>query len=429
VTDDDLRDHFGDELTDALRARSRRAPTAELPVPVVSPAPRPRVGTRTRVLTAALAAAIVATGIAVIAFRDHGSPAVVATEPTSTAPTTTPLAASASGVADWTWVTVDHGWALVRRPCGATVCMALRTTSDGGRTWTAVKTPPVLDTYAQHDVGTTCAAQMCVVGVRFATGRIGWLFGPALLQTTDGGRTWTRVKGPDVLDVEASGGVAVRLTTADWAACGPVCANQIERERLATNSWQPVSTPVVSSPSLIILGSDAYIVSVPNLAGAGRTVLRRSTDSGRTWTEATDPCPGGGGAHVTTSASAAPDGVFVVLCSARQPPTTPFVRISTDGGKTFGARRPVPVAGAGAVRAASAQTLAVGYRSGGANAVLVSRDGGRTWHTTLRAAARGSGAVTLGWENATTARASFDSDAIWTTRDGGLDWTRNPVTP
>jgi len=431
MTDDDLRDTFGDELTEALRIRSRLRASTEVPVAVLSQVPRRR--TRRRLLTATLAVALVASAATVIAFR---SPATttgvrVATSPSSTARPTAmaPSVEARTGVADWTWVSAVQGWALVRKRCGETVCMSLHATDNGGLSWTTVPTPELLDTSAQHSVGMTCATHLCVSGVRFATTRIGWLFGPTFLQTTDGGRRWTRMPGPAVIDVEASQGVAVRLTATDWDACGGGCTSHIERTRLDAGSWRPVSTPAFGTSSLIILGSDVYLVSVPNPGRAGHAELRRSTDAGKTWAEMIDPCTGGSNDHIATSASAAPDGVFVVLCSARQQPMSPFVRISTDGGTTFGPRRPVPLNDFGVVRAASAQTLAVGYSTNSANGVLVSDDQGATWRAAFRPPLTASDLVTLGWEDSTTARVSFSSDTIWTTRNAGLDWTGNQVTP
>ena len=60
--------------------------------------------------------------------------------------------------------------------------------------------------------------------------------------------------------------------------------------------------------------------------------------------------------------------------------------------------------------------------------VMLSTDGGANWRTTLNVATQ-AGAVALGWENPQTARASFATDAMWTTRDAGRTWTENAVTP
>jgi photosystem II stability/assembly factor-like uncharacterized protein len=433
MTDDDLRDDFGDELTDALLARSRPAELADTAATVERRVRRVRV--RRQLLAAACAAVIAGSGVAVVALHGRGTARVnVSTSPPSTTPTTGTVPSSAdansSGIADWTWVSADHGWALVRTPCAATVCMTLRETTDGGRAWTTVRTPELLDPYAQLDGGATCAVRLCAFGVRFVTSHVGWLFGPSFLQTTDGGRTWTRVAGPDVIDVEASLGVALRLTTEHWADCDSTCTYHVEREVLGTNAWHQVTTAVPDNPSLIVLGNDAYVVSVPPIGSSAHAELRRSTDGGESWAAMTDPCTVGRGDYNTMSGSEGPDGVLVVLCSDRQL-LQPFVRVSGDGGKTFGPRRSVPIVGAssGVVRATSAQTMLVAYRAGSTNAVLTSSDGGDTWRTTLRPSVPATDAVTLGWETTQTARAAFDTDAMWTTRDSGVHWVLNTVAP
>ena len=287
--------------------------------------------------------------------------------------------------------------------------------------------PRVLYPYAQTDAATSCADRLCAFGVRFASARVGWLFGPGLLQTTDGGNTWVRVPGPDVTDIETSNGVALRLSTTNWPGCADSCAYRVERQQLVSAPWQPVGRPISGRPSLIILRALAYVVSAPGTGQPGPSALRRSTDAGTTWTAMADPCATGDSEHVTTSASAAPAGVFAVLCSARQQPTSPFVRTSVDGGKTFGPSRAVPIDTFGALRAASPETLIVGSSGVHANSVLVSTDGGDTWRTTLDTPRRTGDSLQLGWETSQTARVTFDTGSIWTTRDGGAHWTENAV--
>jgi photosystem II stability/assembly factor-like uncharacterized protein len=427
MTDDDLRDSFGDELTDALRARSRPIPSTTAAVAVVNRVRRVRA--RRRIFTATLAAAVAASAVLVFSLRTHGTAHInVAAGPSSTS--TAPAAAvGPTGVVDWTWVSPDRGWALLRTPCGTTVCVALRATNDGGRTWTTVRIPQVLYPYAQTNAAATCSARLCAFGVRFASARVGWLFGPGLLQTTDGGTSWARVPGPDVTDIETSDGVALRLSTTNWPGCAEDCAYRVERQQLVTAPWRAVGPPVSGSPSLIILRALAYVVSVPNVGHPGPSVLRRSTDAGNTWTGMADPCAASDSEHITTSASAAPDGVFAVLCSARQQPTSPFVRTSVDGGKSFGPSRAVPIDTFGALRAASAETLIVGSSSTQSNSVLASTDGGNTWRTTLYAPRLTGDSLLLGWESSQTARVTFDTGSIWTTRDAGARWTKNAVAP
>jgi len=428
--DDDLRDGFGEELTAALLARSRAATTVQ-PVDTVVTVERRvhRAHGRRRVLAAAAAAVVGASATAAIVLHGHTTARVnvAAHASSTTASAPPPVEPRTSGIADWTWVSADHGWALVREPCGATVCMALRETTDGGRTWAPVRTPALLDTEAQSDAAVTCATQLCVSGVRFATPKVGWLFGPAFVETVDGGRTWKREPAPVVTDVEASGDFALRLTTSR-VRCTSGCAFDVEREQLGTGAWRSVASSVSGHPSLLILRTDAYVVGVPDLAGTAGADLRRSHDGGKTWTAVADPCAVTSAGHVAISASEAPDGVFVVLCAARKKPTTPFVRISGDGGKTFGAPHDVPSI-ALVVRTASAQTILIGCNGSDTNVVLRSTDGGVTWRTALMSPFPTGGAVTLGWENPQTARVSLGANAIWTTRDAGGAWTKNAVAP
>ena len=256
------------------------------------------------------------------------------------AATTTTLPSSfkplTTGVEDWTSVSVDQGWALVRRPCGTTVCVGLRATIDGGATWTSLPAPDALDSAAQFDSDVACAARPCLSRVRFATSEIGWLFGPALFQTEDGGHTWTRIPSETVDDLEAANGVAMRITTPD-RDCGGGCEFHVDRLRSGSSAWEQLPTALYNFPSLILQGANAYIVDVPNWAGAGQTLLAHSTNEGTTWTSINDPCPGTAAGDRTASASAAPGGVLVVLCvsvdgdsgSVRFRPT--MARHSADG--------------------------------------------------------------------------------------------------
>jgi len=419
MTDDELRDSFGDDITDALRVRAH-GPAEPPPVQQELRLARSRRRTVAAAVVAFAVGAAAAVGVAVLVTRDDQARVRVGNEGRPPSPTNPsgfiPLA---TGIESWTWVRDEHGWVLLRRPCGEAVCPRLRETTDGGRTWKTRPTP---------------AAR--VSGVRFATAKIGWLFGPALVDTRDGGQTWSRVNSDQVVDVEAAHGVAMRMTTAD-SDCGAGCRYSLDLTKVDGNPWQRLpGAPIYQLPQLLLQGPDTYVASIPNFAGAGEADLRASRDEGATWTDIGDPCA----QHTdrqyrTASASAAPGGVLVVLCRSLVPPGA-TVRISTDRGQTFGAPYAipdVPVGGLSPVAAGSAQTIAVAYSDEHEHGVVVTNDGGKTWHTTLQPSIRPSAASTyppsLGWQDANTARVSFNTDAIWTTRDGGRSWTRQLVGP
>ena len=96
-----------------------------------------------------------------------------------------------------TFVSLRQGWALGT----AGGSLALRETTDGGRSWTVRPVPHIAGRHA--------------LNVRFADPRDGWIFGGALLWSThDGGRSWRRLVlhglglERSVYDLEASRGTA-----------------------------------------------------------------------------------------------------------------------------------------------------------------------------------------------------------------------------
>jgi hypothetical protein len=432
MTDEEFRDDFGDELVDALNIRARDGVTVDTAVAVRRRARRVR--TR-RILTAAAAVVLIAAGIGAAVATSRRGPGhlSVATSPSGTTGIPSSFGPLTTGVQDWTWVSDDHGWALAGTSCGSSVCVALRETSDGGRTWRSLPTPEALDVAGKYDLDAECATHACLSNVRFATSKIGWLFGPALFRTSDGGQTWTRESSAAVLDVEAAHGVAMRATTARYECI--TCDSHIDRAHLPATSWQRLSAPGgYLRPQLLLQGSDAYIVNYANGAGAGETYFRDSSDRGTTWTDIADPCAQPPRGYRASGASAAPGGVLVVLC-AEVGKSAAAVQISTDRGKTFGARHAVPGSflNADPIAAATGNTVAVAFSDPHARGILVSNDGGVTWRRALELRKSPSSSnsfdALLGWQDAHTGRASFNTDEIWTTRDAGRTWTENRVAP
>jgi hypothetical protein len=296
-----------------------------------------------------------------------------------------------------------------------------------------LSTPDALNVAGQYNIGAECTKHACLSGVRFATSKIGWLFGPDLFRTSDGGHTWTRESSAAVIDVEAAHGVAMRSTTSRYECI--TCDSRIDRVRLPSTAWNRLSaTGGYMRPQLLLQGTDAYIVNYPNGAGAGETHFRYSSDRGTTWSDFDDPCAKPPHGYRAAGASAAPGGVLVVLC-AEVGKSSAAIQISTDRGKTFGPRHAVPGSflNAEPIAAATSDTIAVAYSDPHGYGILVSNDGGITWRRTLTR--RRSSSTTnrfnplLGWQDAHTARASFNSNAIWTTRDDGRSWTENRVAP
>src|SRR5699024_4343891 len=83
-----------------------------------------------------------------------------------------------------------HLFALGSARCGATDCVQVVASEDDGRTWERRSAFTDLTTPGAR---TTPDRAHQVLGIRFATPQIGYLYGSTTKRTTDGGRTWSDV--------------------------------------------------------------------------------------------------------------------------------------------------------------------------------------------------------------------------------------------
>jgi hypothetical protein len=431
-----------------VRARLREYADSIRPVRDVPAAGRTRYRRRVRrqrtaaVLASALAVvAVTAVGVEIarrpdpshtLQFQTFGTDSTgfsstVAPSPsaTKTSSFTPGQAVSGLPLADTSWISNDEGWALVTG--------ALLHTVDGGTTWRFVSTPPATVLAREPgaaEPGVGCSKDVCVSQVRFADRRNGWLFGRALLTTTDGGLTWTRDPSSAVLALEVAHGRAFRVVS--YRECFPPgCAYFVETATVGTSSWQRLAAPGVSGDGVQLLyeGPRLYVAVYGNPAGGADAHIKllRSLDSGKTWQLRPDPCGDIKGQEVDTSSlAAAPGGFLVALCQPRSFSFGLFVTTSFDAGTTFGSMLKLPLsaqATGGAIAAGSPGSIVVGARDGNAWLVTVSHDMGGTWRTTLSHRAAVDLVVFLGFEDDRTGRVAFVGDRLWTTRDAGDTWT------
>lgn len=368
----------------------------------------------------------------------EGGPRKVSPTPTVSSPMSMPATGSPSpspaagglAIIDSTWVSADDGWVLGRTTCGSAVCITLKATSDGGRTWREVTSPggpPAADMLEE------CVAP-CVTNVRFANRMIGYAFGPGFFVTRDGGRTWVSEPARLVFNVEISRGRAFRVVGHMTGCPGP-CDVRMEVSDVGSRGWRELATPRLDAvrTELIAEGSRVYLAAHGNPAGGAEdahTRYLRSLDAGRTWQRFDDPCgDDAGGENDGTAMAAAPGGVLSILCTSRMRPTQlNFVVTSTDDARSFGPRRQLPNAATIAISLGSARTIAVSAFRGAGPRLFVSHDGGRSWRVTLEApvpADPEDSGFFLGFQNAATARAAFAGPSIWTTRDAGRTWRRS----
>jgi photosystem II stability/assembly factor-like uncharacterized protein len=337
---------------------------------------------------------------------------------------------------DLTWVSDQRGWALAAVPCARGLCPRVAATRDGGRTWTALPAPP----------GLTRNGGMDVSSIRFATARVGYLFGPAVFQTDDGGRTWHPIASRPVEALEPSAGTVVRVVY-DHTGCPGPCTRMVQETTAGSGTWHALlRIPFASSNGGVaaqVVRQGTSVIYLPVYghvaggAGTAHTVIFRSTDGGTSWQRLADPCGGTRqNEHDASGLAAAPGGFVAVLCEPRAGTGLTFVLTSADYGSSWSPPRVVP----GGTRhylsliaAASPGRLVVA--TGGAQGsgpftyrLVVSTDGGLRWSAVITGATqinpRAPGASFLGFEDSRTGRWISDGRDIWTTRDGGLRWLR-----
>lgn len=339
-------------------------------------------------------------------------------------------------VTDLTWVSTRTGWALAGVPCSRGLCAEIAHTVDGGQHWMRMPAPTAYLTTTNSWVD--CDRLPCVTGIRFATPTVGYLFGPALFMTTDGGRIWRRQPGEPTEVLEAAGGNVVRVTYRGTGCPGP-CDRRIEVAAVGGTAWRTVSTPELvagrsARAQLVRHGPGlVYAVIYGNLAagvGSQQALILRSSNGGDTWTARGDPC---GTGRAAVDLAAAGDGFVAVLCHPREgvsaaAPAT--VVTSRDFGHSFGSPHAVPgqadLVAAASTRNVVVTTGPVGGEGPFAFTLAVSADGGLHWRAAVRdpeqISASSPGSAFLGFQSSTVGRWVGFPRTIWTTADGAAHW-------
>lgn len=367
------------------------------------------------------------------------------TQPASLGGKATPsLTPARPFVLDLTWISDSAGWALAATPCSQGLCSEVMRTGDGGRTWVGLPRPPVV---INDSDDVECSRDPCVSHIRFATSSVGYLFGPALFMTTDGGRHWHRQAGPSVESVEPGPGNVVRVVYATTGCPGP-CHQSVQEAPVGSSTWRTLlRIPDHPAPGRVedaqAIRQGTGLVYVPvygsPAAGAGiqHTVIWRSVDGGTTWRALDDPCGRGAPAYpeYDGSALAAAGGFLAALCEEGDTGHPAFVITSVDEGSSWGLRYPIPAIWAGAIAAASPTRLVIasaqlfGTRPSTFR-LAVSTDGGLRWNSVVSDREQIDPAAPLGgflgFEDSSVGRWIADERWIWSTRDGGIHWTRLP---
>ena len=306
--------------------------------------------------------------------------------------------------------------------------------------WQALRDPPVHIPYGTAD----CPAAACVSHLRFATPAVGYLFGPALYQTSDGGRTWQRVPSRPVESLEPSAGTVVRVVY-DHGGCPGPCDRVVQETSAGSGAWHTLLRLPADSAAFSVAGQlvrqgavAMYLTLYGHMAGgagSAHALILSSADAGLTWQQDPDPCGGTGASeHDAIDMAAAPGGFAAVLCVPRFSTGSTFVVTSADHGASWGSPRPVPGGarhGLTLITTAGPANLMLGTAVDSGQGLLpfrlvTSMDGGLHWSTevtgTTQINPETPGASFLGFEDATVGRWISGPHDIWTTHDAGQHW-------
>jgi photosystem II stability/assembly factor-like uncharacterized protein len=269
---------------------------------------------------------------------------------------------------------------------GAVGCRQVRTcrarlaaTTDAGAHWRFTSAPDVR--LFNEGGGLTQASR--VNDVVFASRRSGWLYGPGLWATHDGGSHWSRISlGGDI--VPSLGGGVVKIAVSAGTAYAVVSPDpfhgkpdELYTSPAGQDRWTRVGTITSGQPEgiLAVSGKAAWFGSSSQLW---------ATTDGVNWHQLPAPCPasdiGGLGSIAAASSSRV---VFLCLGDGAQGHMGKDVFRSSDGGKTLHLGGQAPFGGIGGILAvpphrskvitlASSSALSFLYRSA---------DGGKTWTT------------------------------------------------
>jgi photosystem II stability/assembly factor-like uncharacterized protein len=271
------------------------------------------------------------------------------------------------------FVSARTGFVLGARHCSRLPCAALlEKTVNGGATWTSVPAPAV-----SLVPRFTASPASAVSSVRFANADDGWLLGPGLWATADGGKQWHRVRAVpgQIIDLAASGG---EVFVSAEPAKGGLSQARLYESRAGSSTWTLV--PKVSPQNLLTAFGHSVWAGSANGVTPG---LWTSTDSGQHWSKLSFHCPP---KELSASAvAAASTSDVAITCSDDGYPQPGFsvkkVFTSTNGGHTFhlagGPPEPGQVYGL-AMPPGNPQVITLNAASG-ASYLYQSAKGGRTW--------------------------------------------------
>lgn len=327
------------------------------------------------------------------------------------------------------FISPTTGWVLGSVGCES--CAAIWRTTDQGRSWTALASPGDQLGYA-HPSATK------VDDIYFANARDGYLYGPGLEVTRDGGKTWKRESVPAVTALAGGAGRVYALLRPHDRP------EELVVNRPGSTSWSRVVLPpltgslklAVDGPTVALLkpGTD---VAVPDPSDR-RGKLLVSTDAGRKWQQRPVPCKAAvdGGAAVISLALGHSNAVlldcFSNQQSSQEQQTQHHLFGSADGGQHWVRLADPTRTGAPVLLADNGAGHAFLTTEGVTDMLDGSLDHAQHWHRIL-----GSGGSFYGWNDLTfittedgyvVGPTHYAPENLYFTTNGGRHWRKIKFT-
>lgn len=378
---------------------------------------------RISVVASAFLCVLLITGCATTPVNTSAPPGSTTT--TSAAPVTTstqPAAAPGLTAFDpfsFTAVSLQMWWLLGSIPCDGTQrCPEILRTTDGGDRFEQLAAP---------DFGWIPNGIMDS-GLRFADASHGWLFGPSLWSSDDGGSTWVQqqVSGT-VTDVEAADGEAYALICPRGAASCPTM--ELLHAAVSGGSWSVVHlpAPLFGNSELAVQGDAVFVMNGTSdqPADQGASLLV-STDGGRTFAVEQSECNPGLGGHVQPAVTGG--GVLWESCPTGMEAQG---KQSDDYGETWHALATTDEFSNGLSFAAVSASTALVWPVPPSGGLSLTTDGGRSLHTVFEGPA-GSDLFWVGYSDPSRAYLLIAPNTtpyggqLWESNDGGATWAQVP---
>jgi hypothetical protein len=360
-----------------------------------------------------------------------------------------------------TFISSHTGWVLGTVPCAHQgPCLALRETTDAGRSWFARRFPASLAAAAKRKINGLPSELIDGVplSIHFADPRDGWIYGalavparqagisysiePALWSTHDGGMIWRqqppRTLGPGgegtILNVQSAAGTAYMMEATSTydviVKSSPVGADRWRLSSGAVHLGHPAGGSLQSG-AFVLQGRSGWLVEGNDRGTTGSAQL-----NGRgQWVNWTPPCASLGGTFAIPAASTPQD--LVAMCvmggfASQLPSSAPsgatlgssWLYFSSDGGKTFNAGPELGPQGSffsDVLASPSADVIFIDDEHG----LTASFDGGAQWSVVYRGQPS-SLAFTGPSQGVGIVQSSNQATRMIMTLDGGHTWT--PVT-